>query len=225
MAPHPDTRRLLDGVAFLALVPASAKERLTGIARPVHYPSGRTLFRRGDAGEGMLIVLDGLVRIHLSTADGRELSLALVGRGEPIGELALVDGGPRSADATTFTPVSALLMRHDDVAPLIATDVAFAGALLRTLAARLRQSSAQVEAIGLHSLRQRLAAVLLRLAAVEPTGLVRLPQAQIASLAAATRPRVNHLLTEFRQQGLVEPSRAGLRLRDPARLRRIAEEA
>ncbi|WP_426955180.1 Crp/Fnr family transcriptional regulator [Muricoccus radiodurans] len=224
MAALPETRRLLDGVRFLAGVPSDAKDRLAGIARPVRHPAGATLFRRGDPGEGMLLVLDGLVRLHLSTAGGRELTLGLVGRGEPIGEVALVDGGPRSADATAFTPISALMFRHADAGALIAADAALALALLRTLAARLRRTTDQVEAVGLQGLPQRLAAALLRLAAVDPSGLVRLPQGQIASLVAATRPKVNAALSEFRARGFVENARAGLRVTNADGLRAFAAE-
>ncbi|HEY8610224.1 MAG TPA: Crp/Fnr family transcriptional regulator [Roseomonas sp.] len=219
-----ETRRLLDRIAFLALAPSAAKDKLAKIAHPARYPAGACVFRRGDPGEGMLIVLDGLVRLHLATAAGRELSLGLVGGGEPIGEIALVDGGPRSADATALTPVSALLLRHADAAPLIATDAALASALLRTLAGRLRRTTDQVEAVGLRGLPQRLAATLLQLSATDPTGLVRLSQTQIASLVAATRPKVNLALHGFRSRGFIEPVRAGLRLRDRDGLRSVAEE-
>lgn len=220
-----DMRRLLQRVAFFRQVPGAALDRLAGIARPVRHPAGGVLFRRGDPGEGLLVMLDGLVRLHLSTAAGRELTLGLVGPGEPLGEVALVDGGPRSADATALTPVSALLFRHGDAAPLIAGDAALAAALLRTLAARLRRTTGQVEAVGLLPLPQRLAGALLYLAAADPTGLVRLPQGQIAALVAATRPKVNAVLAEFRVHGLVEQARAGLRLADPDGLRALAEAA
>jgi CRP-like cAMP-binding protein len=224
MAAPEETRRLLDRIAFLALTPASAKDSLAGIARPVRYAAGEVVFRRGDPGEGMLIVLDGLVRVHLSTAAGRELSLGLVGGGEPIGEVALVDGGPRSADATALTPVSALLLRHADAVALIAADAALASALLRTLATRLRRATDQVEAVGLRGLPQRLAATLLQLSAMDPSGLVRLPQGQIAALIAATRPKVNLALHEFRARGFIEPARAGLRLINRDGLRAVIEE-
>lgn len=219
-----DTRRLLDRIGFLALAPPEAKDRLARIARRVRFPAGACLFRRGDAGEGMLILLDGLVRLHLSTPGGRELSIGLMGAGELLGEVALVDGGPRSADATAITPVSALLLRHGDALPLVGTDPALATALLRLLAARLRRATEQVEAVGLRGLPQRLAAVLLRVSAMDASRLVRLSQGEIASLVAASRPKVNLALHDFRDRGLIERGKAGLRLLDPEGLRAIAEE-
>ncbi|WP_159996472.1 Crp/Fnr family transcriptional regulator [Roseomonas sp. 18066] len=223
--PHPadDTLRLLDRVSFLAPLPAASRQALAALARPQRLAEARPLFRRGDPGEGMILVLDGLVRLHLTSAAGRELTLGLAGQGEPVGELALIDGGPRSADATTLTPVSLLLFRHAEAAPLIERDGALAMALLRMVVGRLRRTTDQVEAVGLQPLPQRLAGVLLRLAAADPAGLVRLPQGQIAALVAATRPKVNLALAELRRQGLLVPARAGLRLQDLAALRAIAE--
>lgn len=220
--PDPETRRLLGRLPFLSGVPDAALGRLAAMARPVRHAEGAMLFRRGDPGEGLVIVVDGLVRIHLSTEAGRELTLGLAGPGEPLGEIALIDGGPRSADATALTPVRALLLRHADAAAIIAGDAAVAAALLRTLAARLRRTTDQAEAVGLRSLPERVAMALLQLASADPSGLVRLSQGQIAALVAATRPKVNAVLAEFRSRALIEPARAGLRLRDPEGLRTLA---
>jgi CRP-like cAMP-binding protein len=220
--PDPETRRLLGRLPFLRGVPDAALDRLAAIARPARHDAAAVLFRRGDPGEGLVVVVDGLVRIHLSTEAGRELTLGLIGPGEPLGEIALIDGGPRSADATALTPVRALLLRHADAARIIGEDAAVASALLRTLAARLRRTTDQAEAVGLRSLQERVAMALLQLAAADPSGLVRLPQGQIAALVAATRPKVNAVLAELRGRGLIEPVRAGLRLSDPAGLRGLA---
>jgi len=217
----PDIRRSLARLPLFQAAPEAALERLAAAARPLRLAEGEVLFRRGDPGEGLVVVLDGLVRLHVSTEAGRELTLGLVGPGEPIGEIALIDGGARSADATALTPLRALLLRHADAAAVIAADATLAGALLRTLAARLRRTTEQTEAVGLRSLPARVAMALVQLAAADPSGLVRLPQGQIAALVAATRPKVNAVLGDFRARGLVEPHRAGLRLVDGAALRAV----
>jgi CRP/FNR family transcriptional regulator, cyclic AMP receptor protein len=225
MNPRSDNiSQLLAALPLFALVPPEARGRLAVLATPKRYAASQMMFCRGDVGDGMLLVLDGLVRIYLSDAKGHEVTLALIGPGEPIGEITLVDGGLRSADATALTPVSALLLRHSDVAPLIAADAKFASALLFGMAARLRRSTDQVEAISLQPLSQRLAGTLLRLSAADPSGLVRVAQGQLASLVAASRPKVNAALSEYRKLGLVVSVRAGLRLLDKDRLRALAED-
>lgn len=217
----PETRRSLARLPLFQGVPEGALNRLAMAARPLRLAEGAVLFRRGDPGEGLVILLDGLVRLHVSTEAGRELTLGLVGPGEPIGEIALIDGGARSADATALTPLRGLLLRHADAAAIIAEDAAVAGALLRTLAARLRRTTEQTEAVGLRPLPARVATALVQLAAADPSGLVRLPQGQIAALVAATRPKVNAVLGDFRARGLIEPHRAGLRLLDIEGLRAL----
>lgn len=215
---------ILARLPLLAGVPAAGRARLAAAARPARYREGQPVFRRGEGGaDGMLLVLDGVVRLHVATAAGRELTLGLIGAGETVGEIALIDGGPRSADVTALTPVAGLLIRHADAVAVIESDIAVAGALLRTLAARLRRTTEQVEAVGLRSLPQRVAGALVRLAAADPAGLVRLSQGQLAALVAGTRPKVNAALADLRDRGLVETARAGLRLPDPAALRMLAE--
>jgi CRP/FNR family cyclic AMP-dependent transcriptional regulator len=214
----------LNNLKLFAGVPEAARAKLAASARPVRFAVGEMLFRRSEPAEGMVVVLDGLVRIHLSDARGREVTLALVGAGEPIGEIALIDGGVHSADATALTPVSALLVRHADAEAMIASDAAVAMALLKTMTARVRRLTDQVEAISLQPLAQRVAATLLRLAAADPSGLVRVPQGQLATLVAASRPKVNAVLSEYRAAGLIVSVRAGVRLLDAARLHALADD-
>jgi CRP-like cAMP-binding protein len=90
------------------------------------------------------------------------------------------------------------------------------------MAVRLRRVTDQVEAVGLQPLSQRLAGALLQLAAADPSGLVRLSQGHIATLIAASRPKVNGALADYRARGLVASARAGLRLLDHQALRKLA---
>ena len=209
---------------LFAGLPEAARGKLSASARPVRFAQNEMLFRRGEPAEGMIMVIDGLVRIHLSDAKGREVTLALVGPGEPIGEIALIDGGPRSADATALSPVSAVLLRHADAAAMIETDAAMASALLRMMTARVRRLTDQVEAVSLQPLAQRVASALLRLAEADASGLVRVPQGQIATLVSATRPKVNAVLSEYRARGLIVSVRAGLKILDRDGLTKLAAD-
>jgi CRP-like cAMP-binding protein len=218
-----DIARALAAVPLLADLPAAARAGLAAIARPLRFREAAPIFRAGDPGDGLLLVQDGVVRLHIATPAGREMSLGLIGPGEPLGEIALIDGGPRSADATALTPVRALLLPGAAALPVIAADPAAALVLLRALAARLRRTTAQLEGVALRPLPQRLAAALLKLSAADPAGLVRLSQGHLAGLVAATRPKVNAALVAMRAAGLIGPSAAGLRVLDPAGLAALAE--
>lgn len=226
MSAHMDRpwRPLLDRLAWLAPLPVRTRDRLAAMARPRHFAAGAALFHRGEAADGLLLVLDGLVRLHVAAASGREMTVGLLGQGEPVGEIAPAPGAPRGAEATAMTPVAALLLRQPDLRALLDEEPGFALALLMIEAARLRRAMTQMEAVALHGLPQRLASALLGLAAHDPAGLVRLPQGQIAALVAASRPKVNAALAAFRGRGMVEPVRAGLRLIDQPALRALAEQ-
>jgi CRP/FNR family transcriptional regulator, cyclic AMP receptor protein len=221
----PSTRQALDRLPLLAEVPEAARARLAAAARPARYREGQAVFRAGDPGtDGMLLVLDGVVCLHRSPPSGREMTLGLVGAGKPVGEIALIDGGPRSADATALTPVRGLLVPAASATEVIEKDHAAALALLRALAARIRRTTDRLEDVGLRAVPQRLASAILKLARADPAGLVRLTQGQLAGLVAAPRPKVNAALAGLRARGLVEPARNGssLRIRDAAGLGALA---
>ena len=230
-APHPMSapaapaaESILARLPLLAGVPAQARARLAAAARPVRYRENEVVFRRGEPGaDGMLLVLDGLVRLHVATAAGRELTLGLVGAGGTVGEIALIDGGPRSADVTALTPVSRPAAspcrcgrRHrirprrrrrpaaDPRRPPPAHHRPGGGGRAADPAAAGRRRAGQAG-----RRRSRRAGAPL--------------QGQLAALVAGTRPKVNAALAELRERGLVEPARAGLRLPDPAALRALAE--
>jgi CRP/FNR family cyclic AMP-dependent transcriptional regulator len=209
-----EVSKLLAGVSLLGGLPAASLAKLATRGRRRRYGQGEPLFRRGDPGDGMFIVLDGLVRIHLSDASGKEVTLTLSGPRESIGELALIDGSPRSADATAFTPVTVLFLDRTDASQLIHSDVGMAVAILKVTAARLRRLTDQVEAVSLRPLPQRVAGALIRLSDADPSGLVRVNQGELANLVAASRSKVNKVLSDLRARGFIENVRAGIRLTD-----------
>src|SRR6266700_7804853 len=98
---------------FRGLEPAH-RDALVAQARLQHFDAGQTIFLMGSAGESMMAVLNGKVRISLSSADGREVLLEVLQEGEVFGEIAMLDGKERTADARAATPCDlAILERRD----------------------------------------------------------------------------------------------------------------
>src|SRR5436190_2644726 len=91
---------LLRGVPLFAALDDAAVDELCGYLHPMELKAGSSLFRVGDAGEAMYIIESGRVRITVTDADGREVILASLGHGDFFGEMAMLDGHGRSADAT-----------------------------------------------------------------------------------------------------------------------------
>jgi CRP/FNR family cyclic AMP-dependent transcriptional regulator len=205
----------------------SVLQRLAEAAQERSYPAGQTIFVRGDFGDSIFIVLSGRVRLSVISAEGRELTLRHVNAGSVFGELALLDGGARSADATALQAATILTITQARFRRLIASEEGIEKALIIGLCTRLRDTTEQLEAIALLPLEVRLARLFLQLAKAKGSakGKVRLDldmsQGELASLIGASRPKVNQVLIGWGDAGLAVRKDGGYAL-DLASLRAVA---
>lgn len=170
--------------------------------REASYSSGQSIFSRGDTGKEVYLVLDGRVRLSVLSSEGRELSFTHAARGDVFGEIAALDGGPRTADATAVTAVKAMTLSHTAVSRLVETSPAFAQAAISFLCNRIRETDLQLEGVALHRIEVRLARFLLGMLRQRHgrnvTGRVKLDlamsQGELALLLGASRPKVNAAL-------------------------------
>lgn len=186
------------------------------------------IFHKDQAGDALYIVESGLIRIFLPTEAGKELTVHHVGAGEVFGELALLDGQPRSASAeaieetVTYTLSRVEFQRHLVTAPQLAV------AVIQLLSTRLRELTEYAESLAHLDLPGRLARVLVQRA--EKYGVQReggvveidleLTQTELASMVGATRERVNRALASFHEQRLVELRGKKIVLLDIEKLKR-----
>jgi CRP/FNR family cyclic AMP-dependent transcriptional regulator len=190
---------------------------------------GHTIFREGDTGDRLFVVLDGKVKISRAAADGRENLLAVLGPGEMFGELSLFDPGPRTATATTITDSRLASLDHDDLRPLLLDRPGVAVHLLRALALRLRRTNEAMADLVFSDVPGRVAKALLDLAekfgTAEVDGVrVRhdLTQEELAQLVGASRETVNKALSEFATRGWLRLEGRTVLLLDAERLERRA---
>jgi CRP-like cAMP-binding protein len=205
--------KALQAVGMFAGLPPPALAELARAVTPRRLAAGATLFRRGAPGDGLAIVLTGRLRIQLATAEGREVTLALAGPGAVVGEMALLDGEARSADAVATAPTSLLWLTREAFTGVLARQPAIALALLADVSRRLRQANTLLEGVALLPLEARLARLLLD---VSEQGRVpvRLSQGEIAGMIAASRPKVNRALGHLAARHLVRVDRTGIRVLD-----------
>jgi CRP/FNR family transcriptional regulator len=187
------------------------------------------VFREGDDGDRLFIVIDGKVKISRAAADGRENLLAVLGAGEMFGELSLFDPGPRTATVTTVTEATLASLDHDDLRPLMADRPDVSVQLLQALAQRLRRTNEAMADLVFTDVPGRVAKALLDLAekfgTAEADGLrVRhdLTQEELAQLVGASRETVNKALSEFAHRGWLRIEGRSVLLMDPDRLARRA---
>lgn len=129
---------VLSALPLFANVPIDAVRELVDASAPSGWSAESVLFEEGDTGDAVHVITSGQVEISVARDDGGRARLAVVGVGEAVGELALLDGSPRSARATAIGPVTALTLRRVDFLSWLGRNPSAAAALLRTLATRLR---------------------------------------------------------------------------------------
>lgn len=186
----------------------AAAETVTRLIVRRRFAGGEVIFHQGDPADRVHIIESGSVRITIASVDGREGTLAILGPGWVFGEAALVDGGHRSAGAVALEPVVTATLDRGALAALADEQPAIREAVMEGLGRWMHQLTDQIAELHFLDLRGRVAATLVRLArtAGRAGGPVTLPpvtQAELASLAASTRQRVNAALGELVRDGLI----------------------
>ena len=190
------------------------------------YGPGETVFITGDPGESMMGLLQGYVRISRPTADGGQMIIADFGPGEVFGEIAILDGQGRSADATALTNCEMVVIERRDFIALLERRPAFALSVLGLVAGKLRQADQRSSDFLFLDLSARLAKALLARAgdgkAPATAGAkLSLTQGELALIVGGTRPNVNRLLKEWQRQGLIDQRKGWIVILAPAELAAI----
>jgi Cyclic nucleotide-binding domain len=126
---------------LLSALTAEDFEQLMASATERRFRHGQTIFRRGDPGSSLLAVLEGQVRIGVCSESGKEITLGIVGQGELFGEIAVIDGAGRTADATAIGACRLLVLDRRDFLPFLERCPGVAVRLLQLLCARMRKAT------------------------------------------------------------------------------------
>lgn len=207
-----DIELALSRTALFAGVDVPTIAALAQTATRRAWEAGTVLFQRGDAGDYLLALVSGRVRLSVSTPTGKELVLRHMGPGEVLGEFSLIDGLPRSADATVVEASSGVILQRDRFLRAADLHPQLGLALARHLCQQLRTTNYQMESIALYDLRSRVARFLLFALqsqqgdkAAERVRLrMVLNQTELALVVGASRPKVNQVLQGFLAEGTLE---------------------
>ncbi|MNF52129.1 HTH-type transcriptional regulator Cmr [compost metagenome] len=192
---------------------------------------GQMLFRRGEKPEGVYIMLEGSLRCSGTTRDGLEAVLNFYEPGYWLGLVSAFDGLPRLHDALAMAPSMVLQVPSAELELLMTRHPAFVRLLLRIQSSQMREVLVGFEAYCTHSLEQRFASRLLGLASAFGRAdaddtldiQLRLSQETLAQLLGTTRQRVNQLLKQWEQLGLIQQKYGRIRLLDQAKLQSLAQ--
>jgi len=230
MPDHAAHRHALQNCALFSAMRPEELRKILAMASERSVGRNQTIFQRGDAESSMMAVLKGSVRISTGSADGKEVTLNTIRTGEVFGEIALLDGRPRSADATAIEDCDLLVIERRTFLPFLLSNQDLVLRMLAVLCQRLRQTSDALGDIVMLDLPGRLARLLLRLAddhgSATPAGVrieFKLSQRDIGTRVASSRESVNKQLHVWRDAGWVSFDHGYITLRQPERFRRMCE--
>lgn len=200
--------RALRAQPVFAAATEDGAARLADASRVVSLDAGRVLFGQDDPSDAAYIVLSGAIVIGTVSEDGQDVHFADLGPGTLFGELAVIDGGPRTAGATARGPTRLACIPGDALLRLVRAEAEVAMALLRDVSAKLRATDISLEDRNVLTLEDRLAKFLR--AEADARGRVAMTQAQIAERLSVSREAVNRRLRALEEAGAVSLRRGRL---------------
>ena len=184
---------------------------IKGLLRRKNFASQATLMLVEQSGEAVYFIISGTLKVHVEQRDGTDVIISILGPGEIVGELDLLDSGGRSANVVTLEETSLLWMDRASFKRCMETIPVMAFNLACTLAARLRLANAQIQALAALDTECRVARQLLgfsdRYGQPKSDGdmyiPIRLTQTDIAGMVGASREHVNKILVSYKERGYI----------------------
>jgi CRP/FNR family transcriptional regulator len=216
---------LLGHVPLLSGLSEEELKRIAQVAVPRTFPKGSRVFHEGDASDACYIVRDGEVRVTREHSDGRAITLATLGPGEIVGELAMLDGEVRSASVEALSDVELVALAARDMRGLLERNPAITAKLVVALTKRVRETNERVAQQSFQTVPSRVAGVLSQLVADEGEvpgrdGItIRMTQADLAQLAGTSRESVSRFLAMLERANVVRVGRGRVTVLEPSRLR------
>src|SRR5882762_4764436 len=206
---------------------SEAFDQLCRYAKHTTLKRGATLFSKGDPGNSLCAVISGTVKMSISSPDGRSAIFNLIGPGEIFGEVAVLDGLARTADATANTNCEIFVIDRREFIPFVRSQPALAMKFIELLCKRLRWTSDQVEDVILQNLPGRLASALLRLTEkhkLAPAGrTIAITQQEISEMVGMTRESINKQLRAWAARNWVRLEHGAIVVLNAEMLRELAE--
>jgi CRP/FNR family transcriptional regulator, cyclic AMP receptor protein len=206
---------------------SDALDQLCRYARHSTFKRGAAIFSKGDPGNSLFAVISGTVKISISSPEGRNAILNLIGAGEIFGEIAVLDGQARTADATANTNCEIFIIDRREFIPFVRSQPALAMKFIELLCARLRWTSDQVEQVILQNLPGRLASALIRLTEKHKLASgersIAVTQQEISEMVGMTRESINKQLRIWATRNWVRLEHGAIVVLNTAPLQQLVE--
>jgi CRP/FNR family transcriptional regulator, cyclic AMP receptor protein len=219
-------RRLIENCILFKGLSYTERSAISARARIQTFEAGQNIFSIGSPGDQMMAVLSGNVRISLPSNDGKELLLAIIHPGDVFGELAVLDGKERSADAHAEAACALAILERRDILSFLERNPSAWLKIVEVLCSRLRRTDQVLAEVALMQLPTRLAKMMLRITAdssAKQAEKIRFSQRELASMVGGTRESVNKCLRKWQSGGIVQVSESWIAITDRTALENIAE--
>jgi CRP-like cAMP-binding protein len=204
----PAIQEVISSVPFLRGLPETSIHQVLSHAALRHHPANQMILLENDWGGSVYFVIEGWLKIRTYNADGREITLNIVGKGEIVGEMAALEQAPRSTDVLSLTPVTIANIPADDFVRLLNTEPLAGIRLAQLMGRRLRQVNRRLRLRESNS-ASRVADTLLFLAEgqgkphAEGVEIPNLPHRELSSMSGLARETVTRVLTKMETAGLI----------------------
>jgi CRP/FNR family transcriptional regulator, cyclic AMP receptor protein len=209
-----DRKAILRNHPLFSGLSAEIIERLCAYAKMKEIKRGATIFTKGEPGQSMFAVCSGTVKISVPSSEGKDAVFNFINEGGIFGEIALLDGHPRTADAIAITKCQLMMIDRRDFLPMISSYPELATKIIDVLCTRLRHTSEQVEDIVFLDLPGRLAKALLRLAGGRETSAksqkIAITQREIGQVIGMSRESTNKQLHDWQRRKWIRLERGGI---------------
>ncbi|NKN38932.1 Crp/Fnr family transcriptional regulator [Agrobacterium sp. a22-2] len=205
-----------------------ARQDLAAFALVKSYAAGDVIFNMGSVGQSMMAIAEGTVRVEVVTPGGRDVILSELRAGDVFGEIALLDGGERSATVRAASNCKLVVLERRSLLDVLQRNPALSIQLIELLCQRVRRSDARMLEIAFMDLPTRLARLLLRLTVAPPASpetparRLSLSQSELAKMIGITRENLNRCLRKWQEAQLIDLKDGWLILRDRAGLEALA---
>jgi CRP-like cAMP-binding protein len=208
---------------LMAALSEATRARLAKQGAPCTVEPGKLLFAKGDKGDALYVLLEGEVEVRISTEAGKDVRMAAMKPYAVIGEMAVLDGGVRSADICAIRKSRFLRIHRDQAIAALESEPRALLKLIAELSRRLRHADSAIEDAHTLDLGGRLALRLLEEAG--DSSAVTLTQTEIARRIGASREKVNRKLHEWVDEGWISMGRAGIKLIARDKLKALIQES
>ena len=221
-----DAKTIIERNSLFRGLPRTTIDQVAALASRRSYENAAVVFLRGDPGDALYGVVTGRVRISASAPGGKEVFLNVMEPGDAFGEIALLDGEPRTASATTLSPTQLIVIRREHFVELLRREPKLAVHLIELLCKRVRWTSQLMEDTTLLSAHAQLAKRLLSLASMHgrasPTGTkLTLSQEELAQFLGLSRQAVNKHLQTWKGKGWISLGRGSVTVINERALRNL----